>query len=356
MPRPSEIDLFAEEQAMPAMSFGDHIEELRARLVIALLALGVGVIITFAPIPTPWGSVSLGQWVFAKLSEPAQQSLKEFYDNQTQRREAEARARQATTKPFEVRVDATVFAQQVRELWPTLPEVDPAKLADKQVVLPVVYQQADWIQGLHDYAAEKQALISLAPLETFMIYFMICLVTGLVIASPMVFYQIWTFIAAGLYRHERYYVMKFLPFSLGLFLGGILLCFFLVLPFTLKFLLDFNVWLGIEPTLRITEWMSFATVLPLIFGVCFQTPLVMMVLERVGVFSVDVYKSNRKYAILIIVVAAAAITPTGDPLTMLLLAGPMYGLYELGIFIIGRREPSADQDAVAKSTASASKR
>jgi sec-independent protein translocase protein TatC len=198
----------------------------------------------------------------------------------------------------------------------------------------LIYEQADWIEGLNRYAERRRALISLAPLETFMIYFMVCLVTGLVIASPWVFYQIWAFIGAGLYRHERYYVMKFLPFSLGLFLGGVLLCFFYVLPFTLHFLLEFNVWLGIEPTLRITDWISFATILPLIFGVSFQTPLVMMILERIGIFTVDDYKSKRRMAILVIVVASAAITPTGDPVTMGLLAVPMYALYELGIYMI----------------------
>ena len=98
------------------------------------------------------------------------------------------------------------------------------------------------------------------------IFFMVCLVTGLVIASPWVFYQAWAFVAAGLYRHERHYVTKFLPLSLGLFLAGVFLCFFGVLPITLSFLLEFNVWLGIEPTLRLSDWMSFATILPLVFG------------------------------------------------------------------------------------------
>ena len=114
--------------------------------------------------------------------------------------------------------------------------------------------------------------------------------SGLVLSSPWVFYQLWAFVAAGLYRHERQYVKKFLPFSLGLFLGGVLLCFFGVLPLTLKFLLQFNVWLGIEPTLRISEWMSFATILPLVFGLAFQTPLVMLFLARIGIFTADDYR------------------------------------------------------------------
>ncbi|GIW87274.1 MAG: hypothetical protein KatS3mg108_1598 [Isosphaeraceae bacterium] len=339
MPRPSEADLFAEEQAMPAMSFGEHIEELRARLILALLGLAAGVIVTLTPVPTPWGMLNLGRWVFESMQQPAQEALDQFYDDQARRREAEARAAQAVTEPMTVRVEAAAFANAIRRIWPeALPAPEPAALTGQVVELPLVYEQADWIEGLNRYAERKRALISLTPLETFMVFFMVCLVSGLVLASPWVFYQIWAFVGAGLYRHERYYVMKFLPFSLGLFLGGVLLCFFYVLPFTLKFLLDFNVWLGIEPNLRITDWISFATLLPLIFGICFQTPLVMMILERIGIFTVEDYKAKRKIALLMIVVASAAITPTGDPLTMTLLAGPIYLLYELGIHLIHVRQ------------------
>ena len=158
-----------------------------------------------------------------------------------------------------------------------------------------------------------QSLVSLAPLETLTIFFMVCLVTGLVLASPWVFYQIWAFVAAGLYRHERKYVKKYLPFSLGLFLAGVFLCFLFVLPITLSFLLQFNVWLGVAPTLRLSEWMSFATILPLIFGVSFQTPLVMLFLERISVFTVDDFRAKRKMAILVITIAAAVLTPGPRP-------------------------------------------
>jgi sec-independent protein translocase protein TatC len=123
--------------------------------------------------------------------------------------------------------------------------------------------------------------------------------------------------------------------SLGLFLGGVSLCFWFVLPITLGFLLEFNVWLGVAPTLRLSEWMSFATVLPLVFGLAFQTPLVMLFLERIGIFTVDDYKAKRKISILIITVAAAVLTPGQDPFSMTLLAIPMILLYELGILLIG---------------------
>lgn len=341
--RPTETDLFAEEQSMPSMSFGDHIEELRARLILALMGLFVGVTITFIPVPIPghdW--FYLGQWVMKTMQDPAQDALERFYNDQASRKAHEAQEEKAQTPPFAVEVRAADFVRNVRRFFPELQGPPEDALTDQTVTLTMSYAKADWITTVNQTVERTKALISLAPLETFMIFFMVCIVTGLVIASPWVFYQIWAFIAAGLYRHERRYVLRFLPFSVGLFLGGVLLCFLYVLPFTLAFLLDFNVWLGVEPTLRIADWISFATILPLVFGVCFQTPLVMMLLERVGIFSAEQYRANRKYAVLIIVVAAAAITPTGDPFTMMLLAVPMYALYELGIRMIPERTSDSD--------------
>ncbi len=167
---------------------------------------------------------------------------------------------------------------------------------------------------------------------------MVCLVTGLVLVSPWVFYQGWAFVAAGLYRHERHYVQKYLPISLGLFLTGVFLCFGLVLPITLGFLLEFNVWLGVAPTLRLSEWMSFATILPLVFGIAFQTPLIMLFLERIGIFTAADFRAKRKISILVITVAAAILTPGQDPFSMTLLAVPMILLYELGILLVGRNQ------------------
>src|SRR5262249_55296433 len=206
----------------------------------------------------------------------------------------------------------------------------------KSFRLPLRLRESDVIKIVEEGSRVEPALVSLAPLETMTIFIMVCLVAGLVIASPWVFYQLWAFVAAGLYRHERHYLPKFLPFSLGLFLSGVFLCFFVVLPLTLRFLLEFNVWLGIEPTLRLSDWMSFATILPLVFGVCFQTPLVMLFLALIGIFTVEDFRSKRKIAILIIVIAGAILTPSQDPFSMLMLAVPRVALYELGILMVSR--------------------
>jgi sec-independent protein translocase protein TatC len=325
---PTDRDLFAEEQSMVSMSFGDHIEELRARLILALLGLMVGVVLTFIP------PLDLGKRIMTRMEGPAQEALNDFYSDRAETRAAEAKQKAALTPKVEAIIPADVFIDQLRKVAPKLDLPAPAQVKGKVVRFPFQYDESEWILVLPSLSEPRSALISLAPLETMTIYFMVCLVAGLVLASPWVFYQAWAFVAAGLYRHEQHYVTKFLPLSLGLFLAGVFGCFFGVLPITMKFLLNFNVWLGIEPTLRLVDWMSFATILPLVFGLCFQTPLIMLFLERIGIFTVADYRAKRRIAILIIFIAGAVLTPGQDPFSMCMLAIPMLLLYELGILLV----------------------
>ena len=174
---------------------------------------------------------------------------------------------------------------------------------------------------------------SLNAQESFMIYMKASIMVGVVLASPWVFFQIWSFVAAGLYPHERRYVHMFLPMSLGLFLAGAAVAFFLAFDKVLAFLLSFNRMLGIDPDLRINEWMSFVLLLPLGFGISFQLPLVMLFLERIGLITVKTYLASWRMAVLVIFVLAMVLTPTGDPYTMLLMAGPLTLLYFGGVLL-----------------------
>jgi len=183
------------------------------------------------------------------------------------------------------------------------------------------------------------AVISLGPYETFTAFLRASLLAGFVIASPWVFYQIWAFIAAGLYSYEKRVVYRFLPLAVGLFLGGVAFCFFVVLPVILNFLLSFNRWIGIKPQIRLSEWMGFATLLPLMFGLSFQLPIVMLALERVGIFSVDDYRAKRRVAILVLAFVSMMLTPP-DPGSMLAMLLPAIGLYELGIWMCRRSSPA----------------
>jgi sec-independent protein translocase protein TatC len=333
---PNDQDLFAEEQSMVTMSFGEHIEELRVRLILALIGLFVGVLIVFVP------PLNIGWRVMKKMEEPAKIALADFYQAEYQKKAAEAERETPVSENVQALLEADAFVSELGKVAPDLNLPNAESLKGKTISLPLRFMSADMIKRIDSWTVKiDQSLISLAPLEVLTIFFMVCLVSGLVLASPWVFYQIWAFVAAGLYRHERHYVTKYLPFSLGLFLAGVFLCFLFVLPVTLQFLLQFNVWLGVAPTLRLTDWMGFATILPLVFGISFQTPLVMLFLERINIFTVQDFRAKRRMAILVITITAAVITPGQDPFSMILLAIPMILLYELGILMItsGHRKP-----------------
>jgi sec-independent protein translocase protein TatC len=173
------------------------------------------------------------------------------------------------------------------------------------------------------------------------IYVKASLLAAFIIASPLIFREIWLLVASGLYPHERRYVYIFLPFSVGLFLTGALMAFFIAFPPVLRFLLSFNDMLGINPDPRISEWLTFVLFLPLAFGIGFQLPLVMLFVNRIGLVSVKTYLVQWRIAVLVIFVTATLLCPSPDIYSMLLMAGPMTVLYFLGIalcyYTTGRR-------------------
>jgi sec-independent protein translocase protein TatC len=170
--------------------------------------------------------------------------------------------------------------------------------------------------------------------EAFMVWFKVCAMCGIVLGSPWIFWQIWMFVAAGLYPNEKRLVHVYLPVSLGLFLAGVVVCEWAVIPKAIAALLWFNEWMGLKPDMRLNEWLGFAIFMPLIFGVSFQTPLVMLFLAKLGIMDADTFRRKRKIAWFGMAVFAAVITPSTDALSMLFLWVPMSMLFELGIFLI----------------------
>ncbi|NBW97356.1 MAG: twin-arginine translocase subunit TatC, partial [Planctomycetia bacterium] len=193
----------------------------------------------------------------------------------------------------------------------------------------------------------RVSITTLSAQEAFGIYVKAALLVGVVIASPWIFYQLWTFVAAGLYPHEKRWVRVFLPISIGLFLAGVFLAFFFVFDFVLDYLLQFNEWLGLDPDPRISEWLGFVLILPIGFGLGFQLPLVMLFLERIGVFDVATYAAQWRIAVIVIFIVSAILTPA-DPYSLLFLAVPLCLLYFGGLAICrwlpgvepGRRQPA----------------
>jgi sec-independent protein translocase protein TatC len=324
-------DLFEDS----TMTFGQHLAELRVCLFRAIVGLAIGCLI----------GLLVGDRVVDFIQKPVRDALADYYENQAAKKIQKdlEQLRDAgydlpgdinEIKKFIARTNLSFeewyinpeeLLRQLKQGKPALPPPPAAESKPFSVVRVFVW---------HHIADDPRIrLTSLNSQETFMIYLKASLVVGVVLASPWVFYQLWLFVAAGLYRRERRYVHVFLPFSVLLFLSGAALAFFFVFKPVLTFLLSFNSWMGIDPQLRISEWLGFVLMLPLGFGISFQLPLVMLFLERIGVFSIAGYLSSWRIAILSIFIIAMILTPSGDPYSMCLMAGPLVLLYFGGVLL-----------------------
>jgi len=161
-----------------------------------------------------------------------------------------------------------------------------------------------------DELGEDAILQSIAPAEGIISYMKIGLIAGVVLASPWIFYQLWQFVAAGLYPHEKRYVYKSIPFSAGLFITGALFFIFIIAPKTLAFFVLFNErFLGVRSNFTFANYISFIGMLTLIFGLAFQTPIAIFVLYKTGMVSIADFRKFRKYVFFGIVVVASAVIP-----------------------------------------------
>lgn len=173
---------------------------------------------------------------------------------------------------------------------------------------------------------------------------------GLAIAAPYVLYQVWLFVAPGLYKHERKAAATFIMSSLFLFVAGVAFGYFIMLPYVLTFLTSFGG--PFQALISINEYIDFILIVLLGLGVIFELPVLIFFLALFGIVTPQFLWKNVRYAILIIAIVAAIVTPTPDALTMLIFMAPMIGLYFLGIgvaaFVVrnkAKRAAMADQGA-----------
>jgi sec-independent protein translocase protein TatC len=185
-------------------------------------------------------------------------------------------------------------------------------------------------------------LTALGPAETLWTHFKVAFIAGLLIALPVVLYEIWRFIAPGLLPKERRFALPFVVLSTTFFFLGVAFCFFIVLPMALNFLLTFDP--TIQQTPRFSEYVDFTLKFLLAFGAIFELPLAMVIAARMGLVTPQFLSRNRKYAILLNFIVAAILTPTPDVFNQSLMALPMCLLYEVGIiasrFVAPRPKPA----------------
>ena len=324
-------DLFANS----TMTFGEHLEVLRMCLWKAILGLIAGIII----------GLFFGGYVVELIQRPLTNALSKYYQ-----RESEAKVMASLGKSGEKKENEKDILENItaRRMIADDVYIDPAELLAQlknaypeqfeNIRIPKTSGRDEEDALLHVFLWHKLAddprvrVKSFSVHEAFGIYVKAAILVGLLIASPWIFYQIWNFVAAGLYPHEKKYIHFYLPVSIGLFFFGACVAFSFVFEPVLNFLLSVNKWLGIELDPRISEWIGFALILPVGFGVGFQLPLVMYFLERVGIVSAGTFVKHWKIAVLIIWILATVLTPP-DPFSQFFLGIPLTFLYFGGILL-----------------------
>ena len=200
------------------------------------------------------------------------------------------------------------------------------------------------VQPLIRVMEEGDTLIFTGLPEAFFTYLKVALLSGIIVASPIILYQFWMFVAPGLYAKERRLLMPIVLLSSFFFIGGALFGYFIVFPWGFKFFLGFATE-TIRPLPSMKEYFAFSAKLLLAFGLVFELPLVLTFLAKLGIVSVEFLKKNRKYALLLFFVGSAILTPP-DVVTQVMMAMPLMVLYEISIIgakIFGKKKPKADE-------------
>ena len=302
------------------MSLGDHLEELRARLILAITGLLIGTGI----------SLIFGTQIIKFIERPYTKVYKD---------------REANLQKKETQKTITLIEDLLNDIHLKLaadPNTQDIEPKTKEFVsrfcteaFLALFNDPNYTDS-HPFGRQLTSappLQILSPAAGIISYIKIALMTGLILSSPWVFYQIWMFVAAGLYAHEKKYVHTAVPFSAALFVTGALFFIFVVAPLTLKFLVKFNEGvLGARSNFTFADYISFVTMLMLVFGIAFQTPIAIFFLNRTGLVSIQALRKSRKFVLLGIFIVAAMATPP-DVISQVTLGIPLYFLFELGILL-----------------------
>jgi sec-independent protein translocase protein TatC len=221
------------------------------------------------------------------------------------------------------------------------------------VFVIVAFIEKNYVLAVLKYPLKNTALANVGfsvfgPTDAFMAVLKLSIYAGLLCAVPFILYQFWAFILPGLYENEKRSVMPYVLLTTGLFLAGIAFGYFIVLPVGLRFLVGYG-HQYFNQLNAIDRYLSFVSMFELAFGIVFELPLIMMLIAWAGIVDYKKMRKWRKYAILVEAVIAMVLTPSQDPVSMMLMLGPLIVLYELGILLamlaskrkIRRREAAA---------------
>jgi len=185
---------------------------------------------------------------------------------------------------------------------------------------------------------DNMTLINVELTQQFLIHMRVALWAGIVIASPYIIYQMFAFVAPGLYAAERRVVIRAVAVGYLLFLSGVLLNYFVIFPFTVRFLGGYQVSPDLANTITLSSYISVLGVMSLVMGIVFELPVLCWLLAKVGLLKSQFMCRYRRHAVVVIVILGALITPTGDPFTLAIVSVPIWLLWEASIVIVKRVE------------------
>lgn len=217
----------------------------------------------------------------------------------------------------------------------------------------VCYLFKDWsfkviTKPLVDAMPAQSSLIFTGLPEAFFIHMKIAFFASLFLTAPFTLFQLWRFISPGLYKNERRMVVPFVFFSTVLFVGGVLFGYFIALPPAFSFFVSFSTDF-LKPMISFREYLNLTLKFLLAFGICFEMPVFIFFLAKMGIVNSKMLSKQRRYAILIIFIVAAILTPSPDALSQILMAIPLMALYEVSIFVakFARRIKPASEETAA---------
>jgi sec-independent protein translocase protein TatC len=333
--------LNAEEELDGQMSFLEHLDEFRKRLVKSVIIIVIAFCACYA----------VSNKIFDFLSVPIIRALSE-----AQRRDLPVEGITGNEKVLPLNnlrendIGRYVFDRATKVGVSTVSpgtSVQAKALIDTKGNLglftdePIFTSNAILPKGIRlpinlnieitDNASAEERLIVTTAAESFTLYVTVSLYAAIAISIPFLLWQIWGFISPALYRHERNYVTPFIGLSSISFIVGVAFAYYILFPPALKYLLglgeDFRL------MLKATDYFDFITLIMLAMGIIFQMPAITYVLARIGIVSAEFLVRSWKIAIVVILIVAAVVSPTGDIPNMMLFATPMMGLYVISIFI-----------------------
>jgi Tat protein translocase TatC len=314
--QPETRDAIDPPESLPRMTFGDHLDELRKRVIKALLAVA-GAILLVLPFKNTVQQIIVGPY--------RAQWQKGFEGWVAQLQEQEA---------------AGVISADSKEFLAFC-------LARKEQIYAGTYEYPHLLQSKTGYPV-PYSLYATGGLEDILSFMWASLIFAFVLASPVVIWQIWAFIAAGLYQHERSVFYRYFPFMVLLIVAGVWFGYAVALPYSLGFLISM-----MDPSLvgaifSVGQFLNLLFMTTAAMGVVFQVPLVMLALQRVGLVRHATFVKHWRMTILIIFIVSALFSPP-EPVSMILMSLPMIVLYGIGLLLTasGRKNEPPAPEAVA---------